>query len=267
MSVERRGGAMTLPVGTAFVARMAGRRRAAPSRPTQRADPSAAPQVDSIAGYLRALARALPGPRRTRTELLGELADGLHDAADAYVRAGMDPRQAEAQAVGDCGRIAEIAPAYRAELIAAQSRRTAMLFALSMPATVLAWTLAWTIGVREVPSLLTSDHPRLAIFLSQVTDLAGMAGGVSGLATLGLLMWSGRLRRFLRPVIAGQVVVGATVLAVTMGCSTAMNLLDPSFALRVAGASALVPIVGAATCVLGGWQVHSLWRTFRAVAQ
>jgi hypothetical protein len=258
---------MSLPGGMALVARVAGRGRATPAMPTRRADPSALQQDDPIAGYLRALARLLPGPRRMRTELLGELSDGLHDAAEAYARAGMDPRRAEAQAVGECGQLAEIAPAYRAELIAAQSRRTAMLFALSMPATVFAWTLAWTVGVRAVPSLLTSDHPRLALVLSQVTDWAGMAGGLSGLATLGLLMWSGRLRRFLPAVITGQVVVGAAVIAVTMGCSTAMNLLDPSFALRVAGASMVVPVVGAATCVLGGWQVHSLWRTYRAVAR
>jgi hypothetical protein len=80
-------------------------------------------------------------------------------------------------------------------------------------------------------------------------------------------MWSGRLRRYLRTVITAQVIVGATVIATTLGCSTAMNLLDSSFALRVVGASAVIPVVGAATCVLFGWQVHSLWRTFRAVAR
>jgi hypothetical protein len=226
--------------------------------------------VGPIEAYVHALARVLPGPRRMRAELLRELADGLDDAAEAYARAGLSRRQAEAKAVGDCGRVDDVAPCYRRELVAATSRRTAMLVALSMPATVLAWTYVWTIAVRSEPAPLRgNEHSALIAVLAQVTDWAGYAGGASGLVTLGLLTCSGRLGGVLpvRPVVIGQVVVGLVVVALTLSCSVAMNLLDPTLALQKAELTTVILPLGAATGVLSGWLLIALWRTFRVAVR
>lgn len=219
---------------------------------------------DPIASYVSALADVLPGPRRTRADLLTELADGLHDAAVAHTRAGLSSREARALAVEESGPVAEVAPGFRAELVAAQSRRTAMLFALSLPAMVLGWTVAWSAVPPTPPAALPDGATRVAVgVLSQVTDWSGVAGGVSAVLTIGLLMWAGRLRRSVGPVIALQAGVGALAVVVSLGCSTAMVLLNPQQVARVVEASALVLPLGVVTFALTGWQLASLWRTYR----
>ncbi len=218
-----------------------------------------------ISSYVADLGKSLPGPRRVRGELLAELADGLRDAAEAYGRSGASPDQAEARAVEEVGALAEVARGYRCELVASQGRRTAVLLAVSMPALVMAWTLAWTYGM---PATLTAPASDRAIVgtLAQLTDWAGLAGGVGALLAAGMLTWSGRVGLPARPVVAALAGLGAGSLLIAHGCSLAMSALYPEPLLRLAETSVvLVPLL-IATFGLGGWQFTSLWRSYRIVS-
>ncbi|WP_020576444.1 permease prefix domain 1-containing protein [Actinopolymorpha alba] len=214
-----------------------------------------------IADYLRELERALPGPRTVRRDLLGELADGLHDAVEAHTRAGLSTHQAEVRAVEASGQVAELASAYRTELAVAQSRRTARLFALSMPSLVLAWTAVWT---RNFPtSSSAAGGPPHMELLSSLTDWIGLVGGGSALCVLALLTWVARMNVPVRAILVGQVVVGGTAVTVSSVASVAMNVLNSEQVLRVVMSSPPLFALGIVSTALSVWKVHSLWLTSR----
>ncbi|GII93741.1 permease prefix domain 1-containing protein [Sinosporangium siamense] len=96
-----------------------------------------------IDDYVATLGRALRGPRSVRRDMLAEARDSLHDTAEGHVARGLSPVEAERRAVEEFGPVREIAPAYQRELVAGQGRRTAALLFLTMPPTVLLWTLTW----------------------------------------------------------------------------------------------------------------------------
>jgi hypothetical protein len=192
------------------------------------------------------------------------LADGLRDAAHVYQAAGLSAHDAERRAVADAGPASDVAAAYRPELVAAQAGRTASLFALSMPALTLAWTLSWRLSPPVVAAATPSEPSRDLIgVLSLLTDGFGFLGGLSGLVGLVLVTWTARRHRPVRPVILALVVACGTAVASTVASSVAMNLLTPARALDMMAASTAVGLVGVATVMLVPWQVTSLYRTAR----
>src|SRR5207244_7286136 len=89
--------------------------------------------VREVDRYVAGLGAALRGPRRVKADLLVEARDSLVDAAEAYRAEGATQAEADRQAVAEFGTLAEIVPAYQAELAVAQGRRTALLIALALP--------------------------------------------------------------------------------------------------------------------------------------
>jgi hypothetical protein len=94
--------------------------------------------------YIAGLSRRLAGPRRVKADLLAEARDGLVDAAEAYVDAGLPASAAVVRALADFGEHRQVMADYQAELAAAQGRRTAVLVAVVMPALMLVSRLMWT---------------------------------------------------------------------------------------------------------------------------
>lgn len=219
-----------------------------------------------IEAYVRTLARTLPGPRRLRAGLLDELADGLHDAATAYERAGIPPREAQARAVEECGDVNAVAPAFRTELAAAQGGRTAKVLALTLPGLVLLWDVPWLVGGSWV-----APFPRTTEVLADIITTTGLLVGGCALLALVLLPRCARLRApGAGKVPVGRVAgvlcgAGAAGLAITLGCSAAMILVNPDGSVGAFLASWLGLTVQSITVVAVAGVIRSLVRTFRTL--
>ncbi|NYH89492.1 hypothetical protein F4554_002130 [Actinopolymorpha rutila] len=211
-----------------------------------------------IGAYVTALGHALRGPRAARRDVTAELADGLHDAADAYVEAGMPEREAQVRAVRECGPVADVAAEYAPELAAVQGRRTAAVCALSMPATVLAWGLTWR---AELPSTPAPHRQWRLGVLSDLTDWAGIAGGAAGCVLAALLVVSARRVVPVRLVLALLVILCGGAVLVSTACSVVMNVANAELIeWMLAGSSAAVAL-SLATGVISAWQLASLCRS------
>ncbi len=221
-----------------------------------------------IAAYVTALDDALRGPRGARRDVTAELADGLRDAADAYVDAGTPEREAQARAVRECGPVRDVAAAYAPELAAVQGRRTAAMCALSMPATVLAWGLTWRVAVpsaqvpsARVPSAPTGSHPWRLGVLSDLTDWAGIAGGVAGCCLAALLVASARRVLPVRLVLVLLVFLCGGALLVSTVCSVAMNVANAEQVRWMLAVSTPALVLSLATGAISAWQLGSLCRS------
>jgi hypothetical protein len=118
--------------------------------------PASAQPIES---YLAQVTAALPGP--ARADIVAELRDGLLDATDAHVSAGLAPPAAAQAAVAEFGHPAQVAAAFRPGLAASQARHVA--------ATLLATGLAWAaaarashIGVHDAPPWQWAGTPLAA---------------------------------------------------------------------------------------------------------
>ncbi|GAA3244461.1 hypothetical protein GCM10017691_50540 [Pseudonocardia petroleophila] len=166
--------------------------------------------ADPVDLHVAALARALRGPARLRRSMLAETRAGLRDAAAAHRDA--------AAAVAEFGSVAEIAPAYQAELTAAQGRRTALLLAVLFPALVLGWDLLWSSGVAW-----TGPAPAVVRLLAGVQDAASW--GVTALAVV-LLVLTLRRRADERRLALAAGGLGALGAVLCGGTAVAMNLAN-----------------------------------------
>jgi hypothetical protein len=203
----------------------------------------------------------LRGPRRRRTDLLNELRDSLGDTAAAYVAAGMSVDEAERRAVAESGVVAELVPAYQSELAADQSKRTAMLLALVMPANYLAWNVLWR--TEDAPAW---DPSGLYRFLSEATDYLGLAGGTIAIAGLVALVWFARTGRDTDLLVRGLVGVETALIAVMVVSAIGMNLVDTGQTQSAVEAVGYpVTIVGLLTMAALVLQARALWRTFIAL--
>ncbi len=214
-----------------------------------------------IAEHVAAVNSALRGPRGRRADLLGELRDGLDDTAAAYVAAGLAADEAERRAVAESGTVADLAPAYQAELAANQGKRLAMLLGLIMPANYLIWDLLWrqdTSGGWQPGAFYR--------FLSETVDLLGLVSGAAAIAGLLMLVWFARTGRDTDWLVRGLVGVEAVMIAGTVVASVWMNLLDPGqtqAAVQAVGTP--VTVVGFLTVVALVLQARALWRTYSAM--
>jgi hypothetical protein len=167
-----------------------------------------------IGSYLAAVASGLTGPARTRRDILAELGAGVADAADAHRRAGLDAARAARAAIAEFGSPDQVAAGFRAELAAAQARRTALTLMTVGPLTGMLWlaaALASHIG-RLAPPWEWAGLPagaRLATHLAAIA-LAAAIG-----TTLFTLAATGRLNRWLptRPASSAAIAAGSLAAA------------------------------------------------------
>lgn len=140
--------------------------------------------------YVRALDRSLSGPARVKRELVREARHSLEDAAEAYVEGGLDPRSANVRAVADFGRLADLAPAYQAELAALSVRRLARRIAAAAAALTAGADLMWQ-GAPWTGPAPPAGYP----VLTAVLDLLGLVCGAGAVSVLALLYWRARRGR------------------------------------------------------------------------
>ena len=215
-------------------------------------------RLATVDSYVRTVGRRLIGPVGTRRGLMRELADGLHDATEAHVRAGLPVAAAQARAVRECGPVEALVAAYQPELAAAQGRRTSMLLALLMPGLVLLWDLPWMFaGAWNTPA------PRAVWVLSDVITYAGLAAGGCALLALALFVAGARLRWPVVKLTGAVGLLGVVVLALTLTCSAAMAVLNPGESMAVLARSWIGLGVEAVTIVATGSMTLSLIRSLR----
>ena len=103
--------------------------------------------MNVIDRFVAQLERTLSGPRRAKADMVDEIRDGLHDAADAHQCCGLDAVAAQRRALAEFGTVKQLAPALQAELAMTQARRTALLITVVLASQPLVW--------RAVDALLT----------------------------------------------------------------------------------------------------------------
>ena len=140
--------------------------------------PTPKPPAVVLADYVADINERIPGWRRGRRSALRELADGLDDAAAHYRGLGIDPAEAAARAVEDCGPPAVVAAEFIAVLATRQARQTALALLLTGPLVGVLWlaTLTPELG----PDALLLRVPVLGFLI-----LSAVAAGLLTLAATG----------------------------------------------------------------------------------
>jgi HAAS len=138
---------------------------------------------DAVATYLSDVAAQLYGPRRRRAAILAELRDGLEQAIEDNITAGLTPDQAAAAAITQFGTPQAVAAAFSGELATAYARRTIAWFIATGPLVGIWWLLLlqpspWRTGLIA----LLAAIPVLPLLVIAIAT----AGGT--LATTGRLM-------------------------------------------------------------------------------
>jgi hypothetical protein len=139
----------------------------------------------ALATYLSDVAAQLRGPRRRRAAILAELRDGLDQATEDNITAGLTPDQAAAAAITQFGTPQAVADAFSGELATAYARRTIALFIATGPLVGIWWLLLlqpspWRTGLIA----LLAAIPVLPLLIIAIAT----AGGT--LATTGrLIRW------------------------------------------------------------------------------
>jgi hypothetical protein len=190
----------------------------------------------AISEYLNDLSARLSGPRRRRAQILTELRDGLDQATDEHVRAGLPPERAAAAAVAQFGSPHEVADAFASELATAYSRRTLATYITTGPLVGIWWLLLlrpdpWRAG----PIALLAAIPVLPLIAIAIAAAGGTLAG------------TGRLMRWLPEVsplraLAAVITVAALCLVgdLTMtGLLTASDTPINAVAVIALGASAI----------------------------
>ncbi|MBF8190554.1 hypothetical protein ITP53_33545 [Nonomuraea sp. K274] len=146
-----------------------------------------------IDDYVTELDHALAGPHGPKRDLVVEARDSLIDTADALEADGLDRAEAERVAVAEFGAVAEVAPGYQAELTCASGRRLGVLLFVSVPITVLMWSVLWRIYPAGDDAWL--HQPTWFLAVSRLLDVVQLSTGLYG----GLVLFAlGRGARWIR---------------------------------------------------------------------
>ena len=146
--------------------------------------------MGAIEAYVSRLDQSLAGGRRgAKSDLLTEARDSLVDAAEAYEAHGLPGPEAERRAVDEFGPIAEIAPAYQAEIGLAQGRRTALLTL----AVFLAQPPVWDLWEFLQPTSTTAVDDGFTV----LNDIAAWLGATTMLGAAVALFATGVGARYL----------------------------------------------------------------------
>jgi hypothetical protein len=189
--------------------------------------------TDPVAAHVAELDRVLRGATKDRRSIVREVREGLHDAAEAYRHAGMDPREAARRAVREFGPVADVAPLYQDELAADQGRRTALLLAAGLPALSMGWDLLWRVGIDWGP-----ERPTLALVkaLASVQDTASVAVAATALLLVALTF---RRTRSPRGVAAAAAASALAAVVVCGGAAVGMSVANGADTLRMVGSQAV----------------------------
>ncbi|HEX4813612.1 MAG TPA: permease prefix domain 1-containing protein [Nonomuraea sp.] len=211
-----------------------------------------------IDDYVAELDRALAGPRGVKRDLVVEARDSLTDTADALEDGGLDRTEAERIAVAEFGAVAEIAPRYQAELTCASGRRLGFLLFVSVPITVLMWSVLWRL--HPAADDVWAHRPGWYLTVSRLLDVVQLAvGGYGGLVLLALgrgARWIRRPRLLTRSL---GVVVWVS-LPVTIGLAQVLTHGTPGA--NTLGAMPSV-LANAVTAAMWGMQVYCAVRCLR----
>lgn len=196
-----------------------------------------------ITEFLAGLDRSLRGPARVRRRLLRDAADGLADTVTAYRDAGLSESAAASRALADFGGVAQLAPAFQAELDVAQARRTAMVAVLSTPPLVLLWNVLWDLG----PDY-DRHHPMATL---GIVIAGGVVAGAAFFGLLAILASTGRLGARLsscsaitrvRPIALTHAGAVALTLAMVPVVNVQMILWPPTGLLAMLTAAAVLTV-------------------------
>jgi hypothetical protein len=211
-----------------------------------------------IDDYVADLNRALSGPQGPKRDMVVEARHSLSDTADAFEAEGLERLEAERLAVAEFGRVAEIAPGYQSELTAVSGRRLGVLLLVSVPVTVLMWSVLW----RLYPATEEAWVSRPSWFgpVSRLLDVLQLATGVYG--GLALLALSRGARWIRRPHLVTRslgVIVWAA-LPITAGLGLLLSYGADSPNTLTALPAALANLV---TSALWGLQIYGATRCLR----
>ncbi|NIJ11994.1 hypothetical protein FHU38_002338 [Saccharomonospora amisosensis] len=205
--------------------------------------------VETLRGSLR-------GPGRAREDLVREVADGLHDAVDAYLDAGFDDNEARRRALSDFGDLRLVARQLQVELTAGYGRRTAARMALAFPGLMLLWDAVWL-----ADPVTTARQAPLVSWLATLVDVLSVG---SALGCVLAAIWLSRDARRGVPVDRVTRTVGLLGLCTLVGTGTGsllLNLLGDATAGQAYG-TPLAWAVLVTTCCVAGWVVVSVRRCF-----
>lgn len=135
---------------------------------------------DPVADHVATLSAALYGPVRAKSRMLQEIRDGLTDTVEAHTRDGLPHDEAALLAVREFGTPEELAPSCQRELTIAQTRRTALSVALTVPLLIACWHLIWTAGQGWQ---LQHTGQLLAVQLAAVAAVAALLAAAALAAT------------------------------------------------------------------------------------
>jgi hypothetical protein len=96
---------------------------------------------EAVATYLSDVAAQLCGPRRRRVAILAELRDGLEQATEDNIAAGLPADQATTAAITQFGAPEAVGDAFSGELATAYARRTIAWFIATGPLVGIWWLL------------------------------------------------------------------------------------------------------------------------------
>jgi hypothetical protein len=189
----------------------------------------------TIGSYLAEIDARLAGPARARRDIMTELGAGLADAADAHRSAGLNMAQAARAAIAEFGSPDQVAVGFRAELAAAQARRTALALMATGPLAGVLWIVAALtshIGAQPAPPWEWVGLPtgaRLATHVAMPVLAATIGSSLFTVAT------TGRLTRWLpaRPA-ASAAIAASGLVVVDVAMLAALAILAASMPGRLA---------------------------------
>ncbi len=159
----------------------------------------------ALATYLSDVAAQLRGPRRRRAAILAELRDGLDEATEDNIAAGLPPDQAATAAIAQFGTPQAVGDAFGGELATAYARRTIAWFIATGPLVGIWWLL------------LLHPSPWRTGLIAFVAAIPVIPLIIAAIATAGgTLATTGRLMRWL-PETGPRLALAATI-AIAMLC-------------------------------------------------
>jgi hypothetical protein len=172
-------------------------------------DPAATAVIDA---YLADLARQLPAHAPLADDIVAELRSDLVEATQALVRCSVSPPAAAWAATTEFGDAAEVAEAFRPELVVRHARRIGLTLFVTGPLIGACWLASL---------LLASSGESVAWRWLPLAIAPALLIGAP--ATAIAVASSGRLARWLRPS-AGLTGVAVTVAGVAAGVGDIMLL-------------------------------------------
>jgi hypothetical protein len=157
--------------------------------------------------YAAAVTERMDAPAAVLTDIRDEVADGLAEAIDGFLRCGLSPEDAAAAAISEFGAPTVTAAAFDAEVRLITARRTGLRLMLTGPVVGLLW-----IGTAVV---IGASAPVAPVWLWAVLAVIALAVAVGAGASELAVAASGRLsRRLSRPGLAPA--------AATVACAAAL---------------------------------------------